>query len=142
MSVPQNWFGASAGALLGTIWLANPIKVALMKPGFVPNRDTQKVFADIAASELAAAGGYAAGGIALANKSAPYDPAIDTTHYYADDVQWGPGATFDAAYAVIYDSSGAKPLWSLIDFQGTKSVAAGVFALDFDALGLLDAVAA
>jgi hypothetical protein len=141
MPSPQNWYSASAEAILGTLWLANPMKVALMQPGFVPNRDTQKVWADIAASELAAGGGYTAGGITLANKSTPYDSTTDTSHLYADDVSWGPPATFAAAFAVVYDNSGTKPLWSLIDFQGTKSVAAGTFTIDFDALGLLDIVA-
>jgi len=141
MPVPQNWFGASAEAILGNIWLANPMKVALMKPSYVPNRDTQKVFADIAAQELAAAGGYVAGGITLVGKTADYDAASDTTHLFATDVVWGPGVTFDTAFAVVYDNSGGKPLWGLIDFQGTKSVGNGVFQLDFDSLGLLDIVA-
>jgi hypothetical protein len=142
MPVPQNWFGASAEAILGNIWLANPMKVALMKPTYVPNRDTQKVFADIAAQELAAGGGYTVGGITLTGKTADYDPASDTTHLFAVDVLWGPGATFDTAFAVVYDNSGAKPLWGLIDFQAVKSVGNGVFQLDFDTLGLLDILAA
>jgi hypothetical protein len=137
----QNWYSASAEAILGNLWLNNPMKVALMQAAFVPNRDTQKVWTDIAASELAAGGGYTAGGITLVNKTATYDPSSDTTHYYADDVSWS-AATFNAAFAVVYDNSGTKPLWSLIDFQGTKSVITGVFTIDFDALGLLDAVAA
>jgi hypothetical protein len=142
MPVPQNWFGASAEAILGNIWLANPMKVALMKPTYVPNRDTQKVFADIAAQELVAGGGYTVGGITLAGKTAVYDASSDTTHLYADDVFWGPGATFVTAFAVVYDNSGAKPLWGLIDFQAVKSVGNGVFQLDFDTLGLLDILAA
>lgn len=133
----HSWYAAAAESILATLWLNNPMKAALLKPGFVPNTDTQKVWTDISASELAASGGYTAGGVTLANKSTPYDAPTDRTDLIADDVTWGPAATFDAAYAVIYDSSGTKPLWSLVDFQGTKSVSNGSFLLDFAAAGLL-----
>jgi hypothetical protein len=110
--------------------------VALMKPTFTPNRDTQKVWADVSSQEITGTG-YTAGGIALASKAAPYNSSTDRTDLQAADTSWGPGATFDAAYAVIYDNSGSKPLWSLVDFEGTKSVAAGIFTLDWSSVGLL-----
>src|SRR5262245_24579964 len=118
------------------MWLANPMKVALLKPTYVPNPDTHKVFADVSAQEIAGTG-YAAGGLVLANKTTNYDAAQDRTNLLADDSTWGPGATFDTAFAVVYDNSGAKPLWSLVDFEGIKSVVAGVFTIDWAAVGLL-----
>jgi len=133
----HNWFTASAEGLLANIWLANPMTVMLMRPGFVPNIDTQKVYADISANEVPAGTGYVAGGNALTGKLAPYTAASDRTDFIANDPSWGPGATFDAAFAVIYDNSGTKPLWSCIDFQGTKSVSAGTFTLDFPSTGML-----
>lgn len=113
------------------------MKIALMKPTFVPNRDTQKVYADISAQELATSPGYTVGGLTLTTKSTPYDSATDRTNLVADDPVWGPGATFDTAFAVVYDNSGTKPLWGLVDFEATKSVANGTFTLDFPLTGFL-----
>ena len=58
----HNWYTASAEAILGNIWLANPMTVALLKPTYSPDRDLHKVWADISSHELAAAGGYTAAG--------------------------------------------------------------------------------
>ena len=112
-----------------------------MKPTFVPNPDTQKVYADISAQEVAASGPYVAGGITLTTRAQSYDAANDRTNLTADDTVIGPGFTGDSAYAVVYDSSGAKPLWSLVDFEGTKSVAAGTLTIDWASLALLYIVA-
>jgi len=133
----HTWYAASAEGLLGTLWLAQPMKIMLLQPTFVPNIDTQKVYADISASEVASGGGYVTGGATLANKTATYNAGADRTDFYADDPVWGPGATFNAGFAAVYDSSGSKPLWSLVDFEGTKSVSAGTFTLDFPTLGFL-----
>jgi hypothetical protein len=141
MAIPQNWYSASAEAILATLWTANPMKIALMSASFVPNRDTQKVWGDVSGSEISGSG-YTAGGVLLASKTAVYDSSSDTTHFDAADVTWGPAATFTSAYAVVYDSSGAQPLWSLIDFQASKVLNNGSFVITFDPLGLLDVVAA
>lgn len=133
----HDWYAQSGGNLISTLWLANPMKVALMKPSFVPNRDTQLVWTDVSAQEIAVVAPYVAGGQALASKSKNYDAANDRTNLLAADTVWGPGLTTDVAFAVIYDSSGAQPLWSLVDFQGTKSVVSGTLTLDWAAIGLL-----
>jgi len=135
--VKHNWYGQSGGNLIKTLWLANPIKVALMKPTFVPDRDNQLVWTDVAAQEIAVVAPYVAGGALLANKLAPYDPSNDRTNLQADDTNWGPNFTIDSAFAVVYDSSGAKPLWSLVDFEATRSVVNGTFTIDWAAIGLL-----
>ena len=132
----HTWFSASGGGLLGTLWTANPLTVALLKPTYVPNLDTHKVWTDVSAQEITGTG-YTTGGVALAGKSVNYDGSADRTNLVANDSTWGPGATFDAAFAVVYDNSGAKPLWSLVDFSGTKSVAAGIFTIDWATVGLL-----
>jgi hypothetical protein len=133
----HNWYPASAEKILGDLWLANPLTVSLMKATYSPAPDTHKVWADISSHELPTAGGYTAGGVLLTAKAAPYNAAQDRTDLQAADVTWGPGATFDARYAVIYDASLAKPLWSLIDFEAVKSVSNGVFTIDFAAIGAL-----
>ena len=138
----HQWMAAGGGgAILANLWTGEPMTVALLKPGFVPNYDTQKVWADIAASEVAAGSGYAAGGVLLAGKSAPYDATNNLYNLIAGNVTWGPAATFNAAFAVIYDNSGTKPLWSMVDFGGTKSVANGQFAINWAAAGLLSVAA-
>jgi len=134
--VRHDWFVASGGGLLSTLWLANPLTVMLLKPTFVPNIDTQKLYADISAQELAAGGGYTVGGQLLASKTANYDAAQDRTNLLSADSIWS-AATFDTAYAAIYDNSGSKPLWSLVDFEGIKNVAGGVFTIDWATVGNL-----
>ena len=133
----HNWYAQSGGGLIANLWLANAMKVALMKPTFVPNRDTQLVWTDVSAQEIAAGGPYVAGGVLLANKSKNYDAANDRTNLLADDTVVGPAFTADIAYAVVYDSSGTKPVWSLVDFEGTKSIANGTLTIDWAAIGLL-----
>ena len=132
----HNWFSKSGESVLAALWVANPIKVMLMKPTFTPDRDVQLVYTDISAQEITGTG-YTAGGLALTTRTAVYSAASDRTDLTADDSVWGPGATFDAAFAVVYDSSGSKPLWSLVNFEGTKSVAAGTFTIDWNSAGLL-----
>jgi hypothetical protein len=132
--VLHDWYTASAEELISALWLANPITVALLGPGYVPNRDLHKVWTDIAAAEIAGPG-YAQK--LLTGKAAPYNAGADQTDLQAADVIWGPGATFSAAYAAVYDTSGAKKLWSLVDFEETKNVANGVFVLDWLTAGAL-----
>ena len=138
--VKHDWYAASAEALIAGLWLAQEKRVALLHPSFVPNRDTQKVWTDVVASEISGPG-YTAGGLVLANKAAVYDSANDRTDLKADDSVWGPGATFDAGYAVVYDTTGTKPLWSLVDFEGSKSVTDGTFLIDWQTIGLLYLIA-
>ena len=132
----HDWYIASGGGLIATMWMANPITVALLKPTYVPNPDTHKLWSDIAAQELAAGGGYTAGGKALTGKAQNYDSAGDRTNLLANDLTWT-AATFQTAYAAVYDNSGAKPLWSLVDFEGIKDVAGGVFTIDWATIGTL-----
>ena len=132
----HDWYPYSGGKLISDLWLAQPLKVALLRPTYTPNPDTHRVWSDIAAQELAAAGGYTAGGQTLASKTVNYDAATDRTNLLAADNVWN-NATFDTAFAAIYDSSGSMPLWSLVNFEGTKSVVSGVFTIDWAAIGAL-----
>jgi len=132
----QQWMGAGGGGdILASLWMNDPMTIALLAPGFVPNYDAQKVWADVAGSEIAGTG-YAAGGKLLAAKATPYT-AGGRYDLQAANVQWGPGATFNTAFAVVYDNSGAKVLWSMIDFGGTSSVVNGTFTINFSATGVL-----
>ena len=118
--------------------VADTVKVALL--------DNSHSFAQTAvgwaasstnANELAATGGYSAGGAALASKAVTQE----STHgkFYAADTAW-PSATFTAYNAVIYDdtpSSPADPLICSIDFSGAQSVSSGTFTIQWAAGGIL-----
>jgi hypothetical protein len=132
----HQWYPAAGGGLLATIWLANPIKVALLSAAYTPNYDTHRVWTDVAANEITGTG-YTAGGLTLATKTQNYDAATDRTYLLAADSTWGPGATFQARWAVVYDDAGTKPIWSLVDFEALKDVSDGVFTIDWAAAGLL-----
>jgi hypothetical protein len=137
----QDWYYGSAENLIAALWLSQPLKAALMKPGFVPDLDSQRNWPQISANEVVGTG-YTAGGTLLANKAAVYDAPTNHTDLKADDIVWGPGASFDTGFAVVYNSSGAQELWSLIDMEGQKSVASGSFTLDFATIGVLGLVPA
>lgn len=132
----HDWYPASGGGLIATLWMANPLKVALLGAAYTPNPDTHKLWSDISGFEIPAAGGYTAGGLLLASKTTSYDSALDRTNLVAADSEWGPGASFSANYAVVYDSSSGA-LWSLVDFEGPKAVSSGRFTIDWAAIGLL-----
>ena len=102
----HDWYQASAGDLIANIWLANPLKVALLSSAYVPNRDTHKLFSDVSAAQITGQG-YTAGGQALTGKSKNYDAAADRTNLLAADNVW-PDSTFSTAYAVVYDDSGGE----------------------------------
>jgi len=131
----HDWYPASGGGLLATMWMANPMKVALLKATYVPDPDLHKVWADISAQEITGTG-YTAGGQALTGKAQNYDAAQDRVNLICADNTWT-GATFQTAYAAVYDDSGSKPLWSLVNFQATKDVTAGVFTIDWQTVGTL-----
>ena len=134
----HQWAYAGAEGILGAMWLGNPIKVALFKSTWVPNYDAPMSYSALAGTNEVTGAGYTAGGVALASKAAPYNGSTDRTDLQAADSSWGPGATFDAGFAVIYDdSSPTKLVWSVVDFEGIKSVNNGVFTIDWSAVGLL-----
>lgn len=116
------------------------LKVALLNntPTFDLAHDE---FADVSANEVAASGGYIAGGKALTT------PAVsiisgNTVKLDFDDVTWG-SSTITAYKAVIYDDTASgDPLIAFIDFGGAQTSTAGTFTLTFDANGLLNIQAA
>lgn len=133
----HDWAFKTGESLISAMWMADDMKVALMKPTWVPNPDLDLLFGALAAQEVVGAG-YTAGGLSLTGKSAPYSPGSDRTDLVAADSSWGPGATFDTGWAVIYDNTDAsKRVWSIVNFEGTKSVNNGVFTIDWSAVGLL-----
>lgn len=114
------------------------IKCSLHSSAYTPNQDTHDFFDD-ATNELAATGGYTAGGKTLTTADVTYDGTSNEVRFVFDDPSWT-SATFTARYAVIYKSTGTastSPLIAYVDFGGDQSVSSGTFTLDFNATAAL-----
>lgn len=151
MAVSAKWYGnALTGQYSGTAarrvdWVADSVKVALCTATYTPNQDTHVFFSDIT-NELTTAGGYTAGGVALAGKSVSYDTASNETRLIASASSWT-SASFTARYAIVYvDTAGAAttdPLLGWVDFGADETVASGTFTITWDATnGVLKLAAA
>lgn len=86
------WYrNALANALAGKInWLNDSIIATLHSTSYTPALDTNQWVSDLGATELATGGGYTAGGVALASKTATYTAANS----------WGTSAAISTAYVV------------------------------------------
>jgi hypothetical protein len=132
MPTTSQWFAQAGGGLIARLWTTQDMKVMLMKATFTPNIDTQLRYADISAQELAAGGGYTVAGKSLTGKSTSYDAAADEYNLVAADLSWGPGATFQTRYGVIYeDGTTDEFLWALLDFGALQDIQNGTFLLDW-----------
>ena len=116
-------------------WVASPINVALMKAGFLFDQDGPEVWADLLANEAAGIG-YVAGGVLLTTKSVVLDAPSNETRLLADPAAWI-NSTITARGAVIYVTSGAKPLLGFVDFQTDRVSDVGLFRIDWPATGVL-----
>jgi len=89
----------------------------LMKPTYTPDIDVNLRYSDVNGQEVATGGGYSAGGKSLTGKSVSYDAAANEYNLLAADLSWGPGATFQTRYGVVFEwDTTDKFLWALLDF--------------------------
>ena len=151
MAITANWytnamigqFGATAARRVD--WVTDTINVALCTVAYVPDQDANVFFSDVT-NELPTAGGYTAGGLALAGKSVVVDNPTNETRLKGGSSIWGPPATFTCRIAVIYKSTGAagtSPLLGWVNFGGDETVSSGTFTIAWDATnGLLKVAAA
>jgi hypothetical protein len=131
MATSAQWFGQAGGNLIARLWVPQQMGIALMKDTYVPNRDTQMRYADVAAEELAAGGGYAVGGLEITGRNTSYDAPSDEWTLLGADVSWGPGAAFQTRYGIVYEMATTdKFLWELLDF-GQVIPVNGYFVVDF-----------
>jgi hypothetical protein len=125
--------GADVNILSGTA------KLSLHTATYVPNRDTDDFFND-ATNELAAGGGYTAGGETLGSKTVTYDSASDQVRFDAADVTWTFTASKTWRYGVGYiDTAGAAttdPLYFLLTWDSDQTVSTP-YTLQWDAAGIL-----
>ena len=135
--VEARWFTKGGKNLLEQEigWVAGPIKIALMKGGFVFDQDTPENWTDLSANEASGVG-YTVGGVALANRSVTVDAASNETRLFADPVQWA-NSTITARGAVIYFTQGAGSLIGYVDFATDRASSAGLFRIEWPVTGVL-----
>lgn len=115
------------------------IKLALVTSTYTPDQDAHDNFDDIT-NEVAAGGGYTAGGEALANKAVTVDNTDNEGVFDADDVTWA-ASTITARGGVLYKSTGVASTSKLIcylDFGSDKSSSSGNFTVSWAAEGILN----
>jgi hypothetical protein len=136
--------GEIAGDAFQMDWLSDVIKHTLHTNTWVPNIDTNEVFAD-ATNELATANGYTAGGATAANKTVAYNATGNVTTFSHDDVSWtAAGGSLVFRYVVGWRDGTVDPLIGYTDAQagGNLTLADGsTFTLDITASGLFTATA-
>jgi hypothetical protein len=121
-----NAFGGEAGGdAFQMDFLTDTIKMTLHTVTYVPNIDTNEVYAD-ATNELATANGYTNGGATLANKTVVYTAAGNITTFDCDDIAWtASGGSLVFQIAVLRDSTIASgPLIGYIDC-GAQTITTG-----------------
>ena len=121
-------------------WDSDTIKVALLTNAYTPNQDTHDYFDDVSSNEVAATGGYTAGGETLASKTITYDSGTNVIVLDAADLTWS-ASTITARYAVVYDatpgSNATRPLIGYVDFGSDQSSSSGNFTITWDATGIV-----
>jgi hypothetical protein len=110
------------GPMLTALWNAefdydtHAINATLHTSTYTPNQDTHDYFND-ATNELGTAGGYTAGGLALASKTVTYTGGTNTHVLDAADLQWA-AATLTFRTLVLHDrNAGTDATRPLIGYQ-------------------------
>lgn len=140
-----NALGGEAGADAFQIdWISDTIKATLHTTTYVPNIDTNEVFAD-ATNELATANGYTAGGVTLANKTVSYNATGNVSTFSADDFSWtASGGDLVFRYVVFWRDSTVDPLIGFLDQTGSGNFTlsnGNTYTVDITASGLFTAAA-
>lgn len=138
--------GIVSGGLWTTGYVADDVRVILLNStgaaAVITNRDTYGAYSDVSGNELAAAGNYTVGGVALGTKSIGSVIATHKVPYLAAASVWT-SASFSAYGAVVYNNTPAgKPLLASVDFGGVQTVSAGTFTITWDATNGVFALAA
>jgi hypothetical protein len=135
-AIANSWKGE---ILQGTHLLANTYKIALVKVGAATTFDKTMTNAgtpgtgaptssNLGTDEVAATGGYTAGGMALASPTV-VQVGDRWLLKFGTDPAWTT-ATISAIGAIIYNTSQANKVVCTIDFGGTISSTAGTFTVD------------
>jgi len=111
-------------------------KIRAMASGFVFNKDTHTVWADVSASELANGNGYVTGGNTLSGVAVTKDDTLDRGRAVWANTSWtaAGGTIGPSPGAIIIDDTVAAPvvdpIVGYIDFGGEKTQSdGGVFTI-------------
>ena len=106
---------------------SDSFKIALFSALTITASDT--TYGGLSGATETSGTGYSTGGLALSGLAVT---TSSTTAVWTSTVNpsWS-GATFSAAYAVIYDTSVSNDLVGVIDFGGTQSVSSGTFTISW-----------
>lgn len=116
------------------------IKVALVTSTYVPDVDAHTKFSDIT-NELAASGGYTAGGATLTSLVVSVDNTDNEGVFDAADTTWSTATFSGARGGVLYKSTGSaatSPLIGYIDFGSDKAGTGGDFTIQWNAEGIVN----
>lgn len=115
------------------------IGVLLVTAAYTPDQDLHTKRSDVT-GEVAAGGGYTAGGRDLANKTVTVDNTNNRAIFDADDLVWA-NATITARGAVLFKRRGgaasADELVCYIDFGSDISSTAADWTLAFNSVGIV-----
>lgn len=120
-------------AYTGALDLNNDVlKVALMSSSYTVDKDTN-IFNDT--YEITGTG-YTAGGATLAGSAVTQDDTGDLAKWDATDVEW-PTSSITARYAIIYNTSNSDAVVCVFDFGTDQTSTNGLFALRWNASGIM-----
>lgn len=141
MAVTAKAYGKLGTHLLaGDIdWATDTFKLALCTSAYAPNQGTDEFFSDVT-NEIAAGGGYPAGGFTITGESLSYDSGTREQRQDAADVSVAaltPASPY--RYAVLYKDAGTpatSPLIGYINFGSDQDPAGLPFAVQWSTLGI------
>jgi len=142
MAATIKWYG-HAGVHLSAgdfDWAGDTVKLALATSSYAVSQANDEFFDDVT-NELAASGGYSAGGFALSGKATSYDSATRQERWDADDFSVGaltPSAPF--RYGIIYKDTGVAGtsiLIAYINFGSDQDPAGLPFSIQWASTGVV-----
>lgn len=126
------------------VWATDTMKLALCTSAYTPDQGNNEFFTDLT-NELAASGGYTAGGFALSGKSASYDAT--TREYRFDAADFSVAALTPSSpfrYGIVYKDTGTPGTsWLLcyLNFGADQDPGGLPFAIQWAATGVCYLVA-
>lgn len=129
-----------AHILAGDIdWTLDTFRLALATSSYAVSQANDEFFSDVT-NEIAAGGGYSAGGFTLAGESTSYDSGTREQRQDATDVSVGaltPSSPY--RYAILYKDTGVpatSPLIGYLNFGADQDPAGLPFAVQWAATGV------
>jgi hypothetical protein len=120
------------------IFNTHQIQCILCTASYTPS--TAHDFYNDITGEVAAGGGYTAGGVTLTGKSTVVDAVNHRCEFFADPVVWASPSSITARYAILLRYNADPSLAALLcwyDFTTNKVSDGGAFTVTFDAEGAL-----